>query len=258
MTQHNTELPYKINGDYYAGFWRIKAIERREKTVNEIVGITVKKKSKKPIIGIETEQAGVVRVIGQRLKEAREMCNLSLTEAARRLGYENPSKLSKIEGATCGNSVPHRILVRAALTYSSSMDFFYGLSDEWERDVGICQERDIAAFINEIWEKRRVSDINIIRMLFKELSVLSKSFNEIAQVSVQNRLGYERFLAANPEFLEMAKSNNILRGIESLELTVHNQRALLKKYVRSCREMKDMGDLGDLVREQIDVFETGE
>ena len=40
------------------------------------------------------EKAAVVRVIGTRMREARELCNMSLSEASKRLGYANPSKLS--------------------------------------------------------------------------------------------------------------------------------------------------------------------
>ena len=43
------------------------------------------------------EKAAVVRVIGTRMREARELCNMSLSEASKRLGYANPSKLSKVE-----------------------------------------------------------------------------------------------------------------------------------------------------------------
>ncbi len=52
------------------------------------------------------DQNKLVRTIGERLRVARELNNLSQSEAARRLGYANPSKLSKIEAAADTNSVP--------------------------------------------------------------------------------------------------------------------------------------------------------
>ena len=60
------------------------------------------------------EQAAAVKTIGARMRQARELCNLSQSAAARRLGYANPSKLSKVELATDTNSVPLWLIVRAA------------------------------------------------------------------------------------------------------------------------------------------------
>lgn len=66
------------------------------------------------VIASKHDQSALVRTIGERLREARELNNLSQSEAAKRLGYSNPSKLSKVESATDTNSVPLWLIVGAA------------------------------------------------------------------------------------------------------------------------------------------------
>ena len=73
---------------------------------------------KKPATnGLRHQQAELVKTIGARLKESRELCNMSLSESARQLGYANPSKLSKVENATDTRSVPFWLIPAAAKLY---------------------------------------------------------------------------------------------------------------------------------------------
>ena len=103
-------------------------------------------------------QAELVKTIGLRLKASRELCNLSLSEAARRLGYANPSKLSKVENATDTNSVPIRLIRDAAKVYEVSTEFLFGLSDEWETGV----HRGVTPFLLTEWERIRNRDLRAL------------------------------------------------------------------------------------------------
>lgn len=73
---------------------------------------------------LRRKQTEAVKTIGARLKASRVLCNLSLSEAARRLGYANPSKLSKVENATDTNSVPLWLIRDAAELYEVSTEYF--------------------------------------------------------------------------------------------------------------------------------------
>lgn len=221
-----TDLPHKINGSFYPGYWRHKNVEKIAETISA---------KPKPLFGIRRDQATIVKTIGSRLLEARNLCNLNQIESSRRLGYQNSSKLAKVENASSGNSIPHWLIARAAKVYGVSIDFLYGESDEWERDISVVQERDIAGFIQDVWEKTRLSETNTIRILMNEIKVLANAVREYEAVTLRMRTKYESFLKANPNFLDMDKSNNIPSSIEEAERTVHNQKALLKRFVRECR-----------------------
>ena len=103
-------------------------------------------------------QAELVKTIGQRLKASRELCNLSLSEAARRLGYANPSKLSKVENATDTNSVPIRLIRDAARIYEVSTEYLFGLSEEWETGV----HRGMSPYLLAEWDRIRNRDFRAL------------------------------------------------------------------------------------------------
>ncbi len=110
-------------------------------------------------------QAELVKTIGLRLKASRELCNLSLSEAARRLGYANPSKLSKVENATDTNSVPIRLIRDAARVYEVSTEYLFGLSDDFEAGV----PRGMTPHLLDQWDRMRSRDLQAIIALQKKI-----------------------------------------------------------------------------------------
>lgn len=107
---------------------------------------------------LRRKQTEAVKTIGARLKASRVLCNLSLSEAARRLGYANPSKLSKVENATDTNSVPLWLIRDAAELYEVSTEYLFGLSDDWETGV----HRGVTPFLLEQWDRIRNRDLRAL------------------------------------------------------------------------------------------------
>ena len=95
-----------------------------------------------------------MKTIGARLREARELCNMSQQRAAEALGYSNSSKLAKIEGATDTNSVPLYLIPKAATLYDVSTDFLFGLTEDWERGEGGLEDRESFGWL----QAKRVED----------------------------------------------------------------------------------------------------
>lgn len=110
-------------------------------------------------------QAELVKTIGARLKASRELCNLSLSEAARRLGYANPSKLSKVENATDTNSVPLRLIRDAARVYEVSTEYIFGLSDDFEAGV----PRGMTPHLLDQWDRMRSRDLQALIALQQKI-----------------------------------------------------------------------------------------
>lgn len=110
-------------------------------------------------------QAELVKTIGARLKASRELCNLSLSEAARRLGYSNPSKLSKVENATDTNSVPIRLIRDAARIYEVSTEYIFGLSEDFEAGV----PRGMTPHLLDQWDRMRSRDLQVLIALQKKI-----------------------------------------------------------------------------------------
>lgn len=82
------------------------------------------------------EQIALARLIGERLRAAREAAGMSQLEAARRLGYANSSKLSKIEKGR-SSEVPTWAIKRAGWLYDVSIDYLMGECDNMAGLAGI-------------------------------------------------------------------------------------------------------------------------
>lgn len=83
------------------------------------------------------------QIIGKRMREARVLNNLTQEHAARLMGFETSSYLSKIERSTCPPVSIHKIVV-AANIYDVSVDYLTGLTDDWDSDIEEKQAKQIA------------------------------------------------------------------------------------------------------------------
>jgi transcriptional regulator with XRE-family HTH domain len=97
---------------------------------------------------LRRKNAALFKIVGARLMQAREMCGMTLSEAARQLGYANPSKLSKVEHASDAASVPFWLIPEAAQLYDVSTEFLFGLSDDFETGCW----RGITPFLQQQWD----------------------------------------------------------------------------------------------------------
>lgn len=172
------------------------------------------------------DQAALVRTIGDRFRESRELCNLSQSEAARRFGYANPSKLSKVELATDTNSVPLWLIVRAAKVYEVSIDFLFGITDDWE--VGV--PRGIQSWMFDAWEKARQRDLAALEHLHREVVAVSLHTAEL----VAGIAGATEALAAlrtrSPVFDDLPASASLAARLERLQERARTAEAALQRF----------------------------
>lgn len=139
--------------------------------------------------------AAAVKMIGARLREAREMNNFSLSEAARRLGYSNPSKLSKVENASDTNSVPVFLIRDAAELYDVSADYIFGLADDWETGV----PRGMTSWLADRWEQQRRRDVAAMAALGARIDACAELIPFLAADAREVLDAVRRLDALNPE-----------------------------------------------------------
>jgi transcriptional regulator with XRE-family HTH domain len=157
------------------------------------------------------EQIQVVKTFGSRMKEAREICGYSQKKAAKLLGYGNSSKLAKIEGATDTNSVPLWLIPKAADVYKVSVDFLFGVSDDWERDPVVSQERQVGKWLFEHWERAKVAEVNAIRVLHNRQVAIIKFVSNMLTRSKENLEYVEHVRQSNEEFDDLRGGAKLLR-----------------------------------------------
>ena len=158
------------------------------------------------------DQAILVQTIGARMREARELCNMSQSAAAKRLGYSNPSMLSKVEWATDSNSVPLWLIVRASKLFDVSMDFLFGTSDDWETGL----QRPVQGWLLDTWQAARVRDLAELEKLHRRVTAISRLLPTVAEESERTAEAIERFAELNPEFEEMRGSARLAAAAENL------------------------------------------
>ncbi len=172
------------------------------------------------------DQTALVRTIGDRLREARELCNLSQSEAARRFGYANPSKLSKVELATDTNSVPLWLIVRAARVYEVSIDFLFGLTDDWE--IGV--PRGVQGFMFDVWEKARQRDMAALEHLHREVVAVSLHTAELVAGIAGATEALSTLRTRSPAFDDLPASASLAGRLERLQERAHAADAALRRF----------------------------
>jgi transcriptional regulator with XRE-family HTH domain len=189
---------------------------------------------KKSAPSTRMEQAATVKTIGARMRQARELCNLSQSAAARRLGYANPSKLSKVELATDTNSVPLWLIVRAANVYEVSIDFLFGASDDWETDARMTMERSVSAWLFEAMEKARLRDMGVLRRLHDKVSAIEDGIGSMLSASHDVSAALDRFAEVNPEFEDMRTGSRLVGAVERASDAARNAQAKMTRFRVEC------------------------
>lgn len=189
---------------------------------------------KKPAASTRMEQAAAVKTIGARMRQARELCNLSQSAAAKRLGYSNSSKLSKVEGATDTNSVPLWLILRAAKVYEVSVDFLFGVTDDWEVGARMTQEREISSWLWEAMEKARLRDMATLKKLHDRLEAMGDSVGAMLTAGEDVGTAMTRFMELNPIFEEMPGGARLLGAIERSSASAKGAQAKMARFRVEC------------------------
>lgn len=178
------------------------------------------------------DQTELVRTIGQRLREARELANLSQSEAARRLGYSNPSRLSKLEAASDTNSVPLWLILGAARLYAVSADFLIGLSEDWDESA----PRSPMAWLADTWTRARDRDLKAMDALHFEVATVAQTTADL--VAAVNGLSHavSAFQSLNAGWEDMRGGATLVARLGRLEAIARDGDAKLRKLRLSPKE----------------------
>jgi len=192
--------------------WRRPNTPKRKKSMTS--HLTTATTTATPGARLRLRQLDLVKTVGARLRASRELNNLSLSEAARRLGYSNPSKLSKVENATDTNSVPLRLIRDAARIYDVSTEYLFGLSDDWETGV----PRGMTGWLMDEWEFQRRRDAAALAALAGRVDACATIIPALATDAVAVRVALDRIAELNPDaWPEIRGAGKLFTAIDCLE-----------------------------------------
>jgi len=162
------------------------------------------------------------------------MCNMTLTKAAKLLGYANPSKLSKVECAYDTHSVPLWLIERAAKLYDVSIDFLFGRSDDFETSSRMYVERETAQWVFQAWETARKRDMQVVRGLINRVEHIGQSTVQLHNAGGQLHAAMQRFVELNPEFEMMRGGARVLASVKGMCDQTQAARNQLSRFKLQC------------------------
>lgn len=125
------------------------------------------------------EQVRAVMQVGERLRLAREVNGWEVSEAARRLGFESPGSLSRLEHAKHVSGIPLYIIPRAAQVYGVSTDYLHGLTDDLSLAPQLRMRRDVAVWLANEMERSRQRDIDAMLLLQEQVELIFNSTKDV-------------------------------------------------------------------------------
>ena len=152
------------------------------------------------------------KAYGARLREAREIADMSLTEAATALGYSQPVQLSLMES---GARMPTlRIIVACAKLYGTTTDFLAGLTDDGDRDPAVALQRHVASRVTSevqhlIAVMARASVQNV-----RDLMPSAADGQRMASMVLEAKTALDTFKRRNPKFDNMPAGSNLALKLE--------------------------------------------
>lgn len=138
---------------------------------------------------------------GARLREARELSGMSLTEAADALGYSQPVQLSLMEN---GNRAPTlAVIVETAKLYGTTADYLCGLATDSDRDPAVAVQRHVASRIagevQRLIAHMTAASVDVVR----ELMPSSADGQRMAGLVIELNTTLALFKQRNPKFEDM-------------------------------------------------------
>lgn len=108
---------------------------------------------------VNKEEIELIKIIGQRLAAARDLCRFTIKEAGPMLGV-TPLLLERIENGLNIKFVPLTLIHKASKLYDVSIDFIYGVTDDWELDPIVQGERLFGAGLHE-FHANQLSELSV-------------------------------------------------------------------------------------------------
>lgn len=166
--------------------------------------------------------------IGKRFAEARKMCDLTTTAAAKLIGAKNSVHLMRIEAGEIAPSLEYVILCSRA--YSVTTDFLLCQSSDFEFDQNFREDRDVSACLFEYWERTRKRDLCAIRSVSDQVHKIKESTEELASVVDSIALAFQQFASDNPEFEDMRNGAKLQARIYGGREKVSNVRLKIRRF----------------------------
>lgn len=145
---------------------------------------------------MDKDEVALIRVIGQRMAEARNLCGYTQKKAAQLLEIKS-SMLGRFEAGINLRYIPLRVIHRASKLYDVSLDFLYGESNDFELAPEVQAERSFGTQMHE-WHRAQLSDLAVkFATQQRKQKALIKSVTNVLYASAEIEEAMKQFKNTN-------------------------------------------------------------
>ena len=151
---------------------------------------------------------------GARMRRAREVAGMTLTEAATAIGYSQPVQLSYQENGQ--RLAPLRVLVHLAALYGTTMDYLCGLAPDPDPDPAVGAQALVAARVTaevrNLVQLMTTASVDVVRELRPDVGRQMR----LAGLVVEAAVALGKLRGQHPEFDSLFASATLATKLEEI------------------------------------------
>lgn len=184
---------------------------------------------------IDKDEIAIIKIVGSRMAEAREICKLPRHVAADRLGVSD-SYLARVENGIDIETIPLKLIQMASLVYEVSCEFLFNFSNDWEVAEETKQGREIGAWIHHEnkklfsqWAVKQIALERQAEVMAAAVGVLPAEIEAVVEALAT-------FKRLNPDFDRLPAGSQLQFRINKASKKAQEARCALTRHkVQACK-----------------------
>lgn len=173
------------------------------------------------------------RAFGERMRTARELAGITLTDAALAMGYSQPVQLSNMENGQ--RPITVRVLISCANLYGTTTDYLCGLTEDVDRDPAAASVRRISSSVASSIHRLADTMVNSSITALRKVMPSAAQGERIAAMAVEAHSALRDFRTLNRRFDDMAGGNRLAARLDTVAAA---SREYLEQMQRARRVMQ--------------------
>jgi transcriptional regulator with XRE-family HTH domain len=191
---------------------------------------------------LDKVELAVIKGIGGRLREARELCQPMTIQTAAKMLCIDPCQLRAVETGVDFQKLPLELILKAAKIYDVSSDFLFGLvGDDWELCPEVRLQREFGQGARELYLEdlaklglELMSQQRRLDALTDTVLQMIPAINEVCE-------SLESFQKRNAGFDEMPGGNQLLYRVKKVRQFGNiAKRRMIRSKILPFAEMPDV------------------
>jgi len=188
------------------------------------------------VVNVDRAERNMLSSVGLQLKKARnEIAGLAMEEAANKLEISK-TDLKRLESGLDIESISLVLIKKAAIFFDVSVDYLFGLNEDWELSEQARFQRETLRLMDEYRMKYFLDIASKQLKLENRIKLISESFLELVNLCTNVDAELEEFFRLNP-ILATNSSIKLLRLSKRATEVGEGYKKLLNRYMRIGKPM---------------------